>query len=305
MAAGSVATSDFDKGRDIYNFRCYFCHGYAGDAKTLASTYLSPPPRDFTSTPLDKLSRQRMIRSVTQGRKQTGMVGFDKMLTEEEIVLVVDFVRQAFMGEEKLNTRYHIAGNGWPNHEQYAIAFPFATGEIALDTPAQELTGQQLAGRQLFMESCITCHDRARVEDEGVPWRSRPVSIPRTGYSHRNMADAVSSATPYSRHDIVPRIKGLDGQQQEGETLFQKNCAFCHAADGTGKNWIGMFMEPPARDLTAMAGLSRERLKDVIRDGLPDTSMPAWRHVLTSQQIEAVAAYVMRVFVPRAASRAE
>ncbi len=35
--------------RAIYNFRCYFCHGYSGDAKTLASTYLKPQPRDFTS----------------------------------------------------------------------------------------------------------------------------------------------------------------------------------------------------------------------------------------------------------------
>ena len=297
MAAGSTAVSDFEKGRDIYNFRCYFCHGYAGNAKTLASTYLSPPPRDFTATSLDKLPRERMLKSVAHGRKQTGMAGFKEVLTAEEIELVVDFIRQAFMGEAKLNTRYHTAGNGWPNHEQYAIAFPFASGDIALDTPVETLSEQQQAGRKLFMDSCITCHDRARVTEEGAPWNARPVSYPRTGYSHRNMADAVSSATPYSVHDIAPKIAGLDAQQREGEALFQENCAFCHAADGTGKNWIGMFMEPPARDLTAMQGLTRKRLEAVIRDGLAGTSMPAWRHVLNENQTEAVAAYIMRALV--------
>ena len=29
-----------ERGRAIYNFRCYFCHGYSGDARTLAATYL-------------------------------------------------------------------------------------------------------------------------------------------------------------------------------------------------------------------------------------------------------------------------
>ncbi len=299
ISSGSVATTDFEKGRDIYNYRCYFCHGYAGNAKTLASTYLSPPPRDFTSTPLNKLPRERMIKSVTDGRMDTGMAGFKEILTPEEIVLVVDFIRQAFMSDDKLNTRYHTAGNGWPNHEQYAIAFPFASGEIALDTPVSELTEAQLAGRKLFMESCITCHDRAKVESEGEAWDARPVSIPRTSYSHRNMADAVSSATPYSQHDVVPVFQNLTVQQREGETIYQENCAFCHAADGTGKNWIGMFMEPHARDLTSMAGLTNERLQEVIRDGLPNTSMPAWRHVLSDHQIEALAAYVMEAFTPQ------
>jgi mono/diheme cytochrome c family protein len=33
-------------GEAIYRFYCYQCHGYAGDAQTLASASLSPPPRD-------------------------------------------------------------------------------------------------------------------------------------------------------------------------------------------------------------------------------------------------------------------
>ncbi len=302
VAAGSRAVTDFEKGRDLYNFRCYFCHGYAGDAKTLAATYLDPPPRNFTTTPLAQLPRARMIQSVTQGRNNTAMAGFKETLSKQEIVLVVDFVRQAFMSGEKPNTRYHTAGNGWPNHQRYAAAFPFAQGEIALDRAVESLTPAQRQGRKLFMASCITCHDRAKVDDEGIAWDPRPVSYPRAGYSHRlPEADAVSSATPYSIHNKAPVVKGLNAQEREGERLYQaaNSCAFCHAADGTGKNWIGTFLEPHARDLTTLEGMTQQRLEGVIRDGLKGTTMPAWRDVLDEKQRAAVAAYVMRVFVPR------
>jgi len=226
----------------------------------------------------------------------TGMAAFRNTLSAEQIGLVVDFIRQAFMGDEKLNTRYHTAGNGWPEHERYTIAFPFATGEIPLDTPLAQLSPAQQQGRELFMASCITCHDRASVQDEGVVWDARAVSFPRSGYSHR-MSDAVSAATPYSRHDAAPKMDDLSALELEGEALYQANCAFCHAADGTGQNWIGTFLQPHPRNLTRMQGLKLERLRAVILDGLPGTTMPAWRHVLTNGQIEALSVYIMRVFV--------
>lgn len=239
-----------------------------------------------------------MLKSVTDGRMNTGMAGFREILTPEEIELVVDFVRTAFMGETKLNTRYHTIGNGWPNHERFASAFPFAQGDIAIDTPVESLTPEQVAGRILFMNSCITCHDRAQVNDEGNAWEPRPVSFPRAGYDHRQ-PDTVTGATPYAKHDIAPVFTDLTALQRKGEMLFQQNCAFCHGGDGTGKNWIGSFMEPPARDLTQLYGMTPARLGDVIRNGLVDTSMPAWRDVLTDAQIEAVAAYVQRAFIPQ------
>ncbi len=299
IAAGSKATGAFEKGRDLYNYYCYFCHGYAGDAKTLAATYLSPPPRNFTATRWQDLPRERMLKSVTDGRMGTAMAGFKNTLTAEQVEWVVGFVRQAFMmGSDKLNTRYHTKGNGWPDHEQYAIAFPFARGEIALDLALEQLSVEQRQGRKLFMGSCITCHDRAKVENDGLAWGSRAVSYPRTGYSHRR-PDAVSAATPYSVHDVLPDATDLSAQQRQGEALYQANCAFCHAADGTGQNWIGSFLQPRPRNLTKVEAMTVGRLRAVILDGLPDTTMSAWRHVLEDEQIDAVVAYVMKVFVEK------
>ena len=54
-----AASGAHERGRAIYNFRCYFCHGYAGDARTLAAGMLSPSPRDFTAGGLDENGRPR------------------------------------------------------------------------------------------------------------------------------------------------------------------------------------------------------------------------------------------------------
>lgn len=289
-----------EQGRRIYNFRCYFCHGYSGDAKTLAATYLSPPPRAFNRATADELPRERIAAAVRNGRPGTAMKAFAGVLDGREITAVAAFVEQEFVRERAPNTRYHTADNGWPGHERHAAAFPFARGEIALDAPVESLDASQRAGRQVFMATCISCHDRARVADEGPAWSARPLSFPRMGFvpGQPNLppVDAVSSASVYAKHEVMPRAPSLSVREQRGETLFQANCAFCHGADGTGKNWIGQFMEPKARDLTAYSAqtMPGARLKQVIREGLPGTSMPAWQHVLTAHEIDAIAAYVQR-----------
>jgi len=300
---------DLDQGRAIWNFHCYFCHGYSGDAATLAASYLDPKPRNFRATLPETLPRDLMIEAVTNGRPKTAMRGFAHRLSTDEIEAVVDFVREEFMTSQRENTRYHTTENGWHNHARYASAFPFATGDLPLDTPWDALTQEQAAGKRLFLGTCISCHDRGRVDDPGAIWSGRPLSYPRAGYSHRpeQEVDGVTGASPYAIHD-TPRPLPVDASLavRHGERLFLDNCAFCHAADGTGKNWIGRFMEPHPRDLTSMgfmATLMPERLRGVIRSGLPGTSMPAWEHVLTPDEIEALVRYVDAVLHPLAQDR--
>lgn len=247
-----------------------------------------------------------MREAVRHGRPGTAMKSFSNMLSSTEQEAVVDFVRREFMEQGAPNTRYHTKENGWPDHQRYRSAYPFALGALALDTPDSALTEQQLRGKRLFLTSCISCHDRARVNEEGEIWGKRAVSYPRRHYSHRDdnsppQPDSVSGATPYAQHDIPPSLEGLSELESQGEGLFQANCAFCHGADGSGKNWIGTFMEPHARDLTNpefMASMTRSRLRMTIEEGLPGTSMPAWKSVLQPQEIEAIVAYVNRAFHP-------
>lgn len=295
--------AQLEAGRAVYNYRCYFCHGYSGDAKTLAATYLDPKPRDFTQGP--PLDAAAILATLQHGRPGTAMKSFTGIVSAGEMAAVAAFVEHEFVRRKAPNTAYHTAANGWPDHQRYAVAYPFATGTIALDTPVEQLDGHQRRGRMLFLEACISCHDRARVADEGPAWSSRPLSYPRMGFQPGDYGppkpDAVSSASVYAQHDIVPVIDGLTPLEKRGEALFQANCAFCHGADGTGKNWIGQFMEPKARDLTLYTRetLPAARLRETIREGLPGTSMPAWKDVLRPAEVDAVAAYVSRAFFRR------
>ncbi|MEJ8836767.1 c-type cytochrome [Ramlibacter sp. AN1133] len=335
-AAAPPSEATLKLGRDVYNFRCYFCHGYSGDAKTLAATYLDPKPRDFQGTKPEEMPVERILAAVKNGRPGTAMKGFTGILNDEEMKAVSEFVRDEFLVKRAPNTRYHTKENGWPDHERNAAAFPFAKGEIAIDTPFEQLTPPQQQGLRLFKSACITCHDHAKVNDPGKVWESRPVSFPRdayctschqdvprsepTGVSHpqrpathtfaqrdgtvpvRSPARAEAQiGANYVIHDKPPVLVGASAQELKGEQLFQKNCAFCHAGDGTAKGWIGSFLEPHPRDLTSdeqMKGMTRERLLRSIREGLPDTSMPAWKSVLTDSEIEALAAYIARAFHP-------
>jgi cytochrome c oxidase cbb3-type subunit III len=340
--AAPASPQELELGRAVYNYRCYFCHGYSGDARTLATTYLSPKPRDFSATALDALPREAMLAAVRDGRSGTAMKGFTGILSAREMNAVTDFVRHEFMDKRAENTRYHTAENGWPDHERNRVAFPFARGELAIDTPWESLDAQQQEGKRLFLNTCITCHDHGRVKDPGAVWESRPVTFPRDAYCTSCHQDTPRSAplgaahpqrpathtfsepdgsiplrrpqqtandrigAAYLVHDRPPVLRNASALELQGEKLFQKNCAFCHAADGTSKGWIGSFLEPHPRDLTsdeAMKGMTRERMARSIAEGLPGTSMPAWQHVLGNGEIDALIAYISRAFHPVAGVR--
>lgn len=303
-AKGGKTLPQIERGRAVYNFRCYFCHGYSGNGKTLATTYLNPPPRDFTAASASDLPVSRIVAAVAEGRPGTGMRPFRDVISAAEIEDVAAFVHDEFVVRKAENTRYHTVENGWPDHERYRKAFPFARGELPLTAEWSSLTPEQQEGRSLFLATCVSCHDRGAPTAEGVVWDSRPLSYPRNNYDHRNPeVDAATSATPYRLHDVPPKLAGLNPGQRRGEKLYQDNCAFCHAADGTGKNWIGAFLEPHPRNLTdpdVMRAMDRTRLRGAIRDGLPGTSMPAWKSVLGDAEIEAIIAYIDRAFHPLA-----
>jgi cytochrome c oxidase cbb3-type subunit 3 len=133
-------------------------------------------------------------------------------------------------------------------------------------------------------------------------WALRAVSYPRDHFSHREPNhDLISGASPYARHDVPPDPSGLSPQALEGLPLYQENCAFCHAADGTGRNWIGSFLEPRPRDFTDPAfrlADDENAMRQRILHGIPDTSMPAWKDVLGAHEIGAVIAYIQEIFRP-------
>jgi len=47
-----------------------------------------------------------------------------------------------------------------------------------------------------------------------------------------------------------------------------------------------------------MDTMTRTRLSTTIREGLPGSSMPAWKSVLSEKEIAAIVAYVAKAFHP-------
>ena len=156
----ALAGTAHEKGRDIYNYRCYFCHGYSGNSRTLAATYLQPRPADFTGLSPSATSVESVVSVLKSGRPGTAMKSFFGILDEAEMAWVAQFVVQEFVKDRAPNTQYHTKENGWPNHDRYKSAFPFVTGEIPVSQPWESLSPSQSQGKRLYLATCVTCHDR-------------------------------------------------------------------------------------------------------------------------------------------------
>jgi cytochrome c oxidase cbb3-type subunit 3 len=302
LANEHSADRQLPDGKSVYRFYCYQCHGYAGNAKTLASTYLNPAPRDFTTATEATLTAERMLKSIRDGRPGTAMVKFSSVLTAAEISAVVGYIRASLLGNPAADEKYHSPENGWPNHQKYSAAFPFIDGSTALDIPWADLSPEQRAGKHLYVSACVSCHDQPNASGGEAIWETRAVSFPRKHFSHRSPPlDAVSAASPYARHELKVVPVNMTDEESAGLILYSENCAFCHAPDGTGQNWIGSFLDPKPRDFTARTFVlteSPDAMRAIIKSGIANTSMPAWQHVLSDAEIDAIIAYISVAFRP-------
>lgn len=72
----------------------------------------------------------------------------------------------------------------------------------------------------------------------------------------------------------------------DGRTLYQVNCAVCHGIDGKGSRAPSLVSGP-------LGALSEDELVKKIGKGKPLGGMPRFSKDLTSEQIRAVAKYVI------------
>jgi cytochrome c oxidase cbb3-type subunit 3 len=289
------------EGRRLYNLRCYFCHGYSGDARTQAADYLDPPPRDFTQA--RDLDRARIVKTLREGRPATAMQSFRGLLQPREMEALADYLLTAFVACREVNTLYHTAANGWPDHRaRNGRSFPFVLGAISPNLPESALTPAQRQGLTLFRQACSICHEGAAAD----PLRAEGGKAPQDAHETYGEQDAYGAHDDAygakSPHDIAPRLTGLSAEARRGETLYQRDCAYCHAADGTGKNWIGRFLDPHPTDFTAPAwarDFAESEVRRTIHEGIPQSSMPAFGAVLSQDEVSAIVAYLRRAFVER------
>lgn len=77
----------------------------------------------------------------------------------------------------------------------------------------------------------------------------------------------------------------------KGRELFAKKCKGCHGEDGKGQTKIGIELKIPSM---ASTKLSVAKIAEIIRNGVPDTKMKAFRQKLSPEEITAIATYVKK-----------
>ena len=100
----------------------------------------------------------------------------------------------------------------------------------------------------------------------------------------------------------------LAGQAQDataGQEIYEQYCALCHGPQGKGDGSLSANLDPKPRDHTDgayMNALSDAHLLNVIGAGGAAAGlspiMPAWKDILSAQQIQDVVAFVRTLAVP-------
>lgn len=146
----------FRRGRAVYEGHCYMCHGYSGNARTLAALALQPPPRDFTDArQMEGLTRAAMAQAVRKGKPGTAMQPFEGILSAAEVDSVVAFIERAFVEKRGPRATYHSVDNDWVDFDlkyRTAILYFLHPGDDA------DLSAALLSGKQTFEVACVTCH---------------------------------------------------------------------------------------------------------------------------------------------------
>ena len=151
-AAGSA-----EKGKEIYDKRCMWCHGAEGAGDGPAAQFLNPPPRDFTAgsykwktTPFDEITPTdedfaKMIKggrthdSITgwTGMNDTSMPGWSDMLSDQDVADLRVYIKK-------------FAELGAP-----------AKGSIDLSKQVKSSKESIEKGQKIFKDRCSECHGEA------------------------------------------------------------------------------------------------------------------------------------------------
>jgi len=86
------------KGGVFFMTNCFTCHGPKGDGEGPRAYFISPPPRNFLlESSRQRLNRPVLFEAITNGRLGTNMPAWGKVLTNQEIADVAEFVFQNFI----------------------------------------------------------------------------------------------------------------------------------------------------------------------------------------------------------------
>jgi mono/diheme cytochrome c family protein len=100
---------------------------------------------------------------------------------------------------------------------------------------------------------------------------------------------------------VIAQDIGTQAQRDSGKTLYLKYCSQCHGENGDGEGYAAPHLRPKPRNFTTGqfkirttpngALPTHQDLVNIIRRGMPYTSMPAWPN-FTDQQVSDLAHFI-------------
>lgn len=105
----------------------------------------------------------------------------------------------------------------------------------------------------------------------------------------------VCSIMTYGLSSLSQFVSAADGDAAKGKAIFQAKCVACHGPQGKGDGPIGSKLKPPAPDFTSATSKakSEDELRNIIENGVPKTSMVAWKKQFSESELQDVLAYVL------------
>jgi len=92
------------KGGVFFMTNCFTCHGVEGDGNGPRAYFITPPPRNFLlEASRQRLNRPVLFEAITNGRLGTNMPAWGKVLNNQEIADVAEFVFQNFISAPQGN----------------------------------------------------------------------------------------------------------------------------------------------------------------------------------------------------------
>ena len=89
---------DARKGKRFFEHNCFTCHGIKGNGKGPRSSFINPKPRNFLSIESRiRLNRPTLFSAVRDGIRGSVMPSWGKVLTDQQIADVAEYVFTAFV----------------------------------------------------------------------------------------------------------------------------------------------------------------------------------------------------------------
>ena len=125
---------------ETFHTLCARCHGDKGDGKGSSAIYLDPAPRDLTRAEfMNSKPESRFITSIHQGVAGTSMPPWAKVLSDEQIKGVFDYISSNFVHEARHDIK--------PRKVPDVNPVPMSAASAA-------------RGEDIFKQRCIGCHGR-------------------------------------------------------------------------------------------------------------------------------------------------